>query len=351
MHLKFFYFLFFAEAVLRSVSFVQAQDTVKVYRLKDVVITTERSNPTKGTISPIAVFNRGKIESSPLQTIEGALKSSPSIDLRERGSMGMQADISVYGGTSDQSMVMLNGVNFTDVRTGHQSHSLPVDIEGVSGIDIISGIPGPGAFSGAVNIMTVPEYNNYVKANFSAGEHGYLYGNLSGAITKSNANLMIIGSLRHSDGYTSNTDFDNQNLYARMMIDAFAALFFGWLYDKRGFKTLIVSTVIAAPFAILTFTATSQAALICGVILWGIGMGAQESVVKSAVADMVPKERRSTGFGIFQASYGLFWFLGSWLMGWLYDWNMTAMIIFSVVSQLAAIPFLWMSSRPRYCNC
>jgi MFS family permease len=140
-------------------------------------------------------------------------------------------------------------------------------------------------------------------------------------------------------------------LYAlAMMIDAFAALFFGWLYDKRGFKTLIVSTVIAAPFAILAFTATSQAALICGVILWGIGMGAQESVVKSAVADMVPKERRSTGFGIFQASYGLFWFLGSWLMGWLYDWNMTAMIIFSVVSQLAAIPFLWMSSRPRYYN-
>ena len=217
MNLKFFSFLFLAGAVLCSASFIQAQDTVKVYRLKDVVITTERSNPTKGTIAPIAVFNRGKIESSPLQTIESALKSSPSIDLRERGSMGMQADISVYGGTPDQSMVMLNGVNFTDVRTGHQSHSLPVDIEGVSGIDIISGIPGPGAFAGAVNILTVPEYNNYVKANFSAGAHGYLYGNLSGAITKGNATAMIIGSLRRSDGYTSNTDFDNQNLYARML--------------------------------------------------------------------------------------------------------------------------------------
>jgi MFS family permease len=135
-------------------------------------------------------------------------------------------------------------------------------------------------------------------------------------------------------------------LYAlAMMIDAFAALFFGWMYDKHGFKTLILSTVIAAPFAFLAFTTASHVALVCGVILWGIGMGAQESVIKSAVADMVPKERRSTGFGIFQASYGLFWFLGSWLMGALYDWNLMAMIIFSVVSQLAAIPFLWMSSK------
>lgn len=135
-------------------------------------------------------------------------------------------------------------------------------------------------------------------------------------------------------------------LYAlAMMIDAFAALFFGWLYDKKGFKTLILSTVIAAPFAILAFSSVSHVALICGVILWGVGMGAQESVIKSAVADIVPKEKRSTGFGIFQASYGLFWFLGSWLMGALYDWNITAMIIFSVAAQLAAIPFLWISSR------
>ena len=141
-------------------------------------------------------------------------------------------------------------------------------------------------------------------------------------------------------------------LYAlAMMIDAFAALLFGWLYDKKGFKTLIISTVISAPFAILAFTVTSHAALICGVILWGVGMGAQESVMKSAVADMVPKERRSTGFGIFQASYGLFWFLGSWLMGALYDWNISAMIIFSVASQLAAIPFLLMSSRTKKVSC
>jgi MFS family permease len=141
-------------------------------------------------------------------------------------------------------------------------------------------------------------------------------------------------------------------LYAlAMMIDAFAALLFGWLYDKKGFKTLIISTVISAPFAILVFTVTSHAALICGVILWGIGMGAQESVMKSAVADMVPKERRSTGFGIFQASYGLFWFLGSWLMGALYDWNISAMIIFSVASQLAAIPFLLISSHTKKVSC
>jgi len=132
-------------------------------------------------------------------------------------------------------------------------------------------------------------------------------------------------------------------LYALAMgIDAFAALFFGWLYDKKGVRTLAWSTLIAAPFAVLIFGATSRTALIIGVLLWGIGMGAQESIMKSAVSSIVPKEGRSTGFGIFQTAFGLFWFFGSWLCGVLYDANITWMVVFSVAMQVLAVPFyLW----------
>ena len=135
-------------------------------------------------------------------------------------------------------------------------------------------------------------------------------------------------------------------LYALAMgIDAFAALFFGWLYDKKGVRTLAWSTLIAAPFAVLIFGATSRTALIIGVLLWGIGMGAQESIMKSAVSSIVPKEGRSTGFGIFQTAFGLFWFLGSWLCGVLYDANITWMVVFSVAMQVLAVPFyLWSGS-------
>lgn len=56
-----------------------------------------------------------------------------------------------------------------------------------------------------------------------------------------------------------------------------------------------------------------------GIILWGIGMGAQESIMKAAVSKMIPKSMRSTGFGIFETGFGIAWFLGSWMLGALYD--------------------------------
>ena len=56
-----------------------------------------------------------------------------------------------------------------------------------------------------------------------------------------------------------------------------------------------------------------------GIILWGIGMGAQESIMKAAVSKMIPKSMSSTGFGIFETGFGIAWFLGSWMLGALYD--------------------------------
>ena len=130
-------------------------------------------------------------------------------------------------------------------------------------------------------------------------------------------------------------------LYAgAMLIDAISALAFGWMYDKYGIKVLIFSNLLSAFFAFFIFIYHSVFFIIVGVILWGIGMGAQESILKSAVASLVPKESRSTGFGIFETSFGIFWFIGSWILGILYDTSITSMVIVSVFSQLLSIPLL-----------
>ena len=135
-------------------------------------------------------------------------------------------------------------------------------------------------------------------------------------------------------------------LYAgAMLVDAVAALVFGLMYDKKGVKALAWSTVISAPFAILVFGTKSTSALLLGIALWGVGMGAQESILKAAVTKMVPKSSRATGYGVFECSFGVFWFLGSWLLGVLYDISIPAMITVSVVSQLAAIPLYIASDK------
>ena len=135
-------------------------------------------------------------------------------------------------------------------------------------------------------------------------------------------------------------------LYAgAMLVDAVAALVFGLMYDKKGVKALAWSTVISAPFAILVFGTKSTSALLLGIALWGVGMGAQESILKAAVTKMVPKSSRATGYGVFECSFGVFWFRGSWLLGVLYDISIPAMITVSVVSQLAAIPLYIASDK------
>ena len=135
-------------------------------------------------------------------------------------------------------------------------------------------------------------------------------------------------------------------LYAgAMLVDAVAALFFGMMYDKNGVKALVWSTVISAPFAVFVFAFDSVPMLLLGIALWGVGMGAQESILKAAVTSMVPKASRATGYGVFECSFGAFWFLGSWLMGVLYDVSIPAMIAVSVIAQLAAIPLYIGSSK------
>ena len=125
-------------------------------------------------------------------------------------------------------------------------------------------------------------------------------------------------------------------LYAlAMAIDAIAALVLGRLYDRVGRRLIAPAVAISALATPLIFLGGLQGAIV-GLGLWGIGMGAQESILRAAVADMVPQERRATGYGLFHTWFGLFWFLGSALMGLLYDRSLLALAGLSVVAQVAS---------------
>lgn len=135
-------------------------------------------------------------------------------------------------------------------------------------------------------------------------------------------------------------------LYAlAMAADAFSALFFGWLYDKYGTVTLVWSTLVSVPFVFFVFGANSSLWFYGGIILWGIGMGAQESILKAAVAAIVPKNKRAAGYGIFESGFGIFWFLGSFLLGVLYDQSIMWMVAVSMAVQILSVPFFFFSGK------
>lgn len=223
-----------------TVAQVQSPDSLeicKTLQIDEVGILGNLSSPTRSVVSPTTLFDRKAGAAAPFQTLESVLRLAPAVDIRERGGKGIQTDISIRGGSFDQTMVLLNGINFTDARTGHQSHALPVDLDCVSGIELIEGVTGVGAFAGAVNIRTAPLKPTYLRFEGSGGQYGYAYGSLSGAVTEGRFTLFAAGSYRRSDGYIHNTDFENWNGYLRMNYDSERAGFFDFQagYQNRSF--------------------------------------------------------------------------------------------------------------------
>lgn len=123
-----------------------------------------------------------------------------------------------------------------------------------------------------------------------------------------------------------------------MGVSGLGSLAFGKLFDRTGIWILIPLTLIASAATPLVFLGDFWFAL-AGVALWGIGMGLHESIIPAAVATMVPQQRRPSAYGTFTAVYGVFWFIGSVVIGRLYDVSLTKLIIFSVTAQLLAITF------------
>lgn len=124
-----------------------------------------------------------------------------------------------------------------------------------------------------------------------------------------------------------------------MGVDALAALLFGYLFDRIGIYVLVIASLISAAFAPLVFLGGFTMALL-GMVAWGTGMGAQESVLRAAIAGMIPPDRRGTAYGVFNTGYGIFWFLGSALMGVLYDRSVGYVVAFSMAAQLLSIPIM-----------
>ena len=130
-------------------------------------------------------------------------------------------------------------------------------------------------------------------------------------------------------------------LYAVAMgVDALAALAFGRLFDRVGLSAMMLVAVLSAFFAPLVFFGGFSLAIL-GMVLWGIGMGAQESIMRAAIAGMISPEQRGLAYGVFNTAFGVAWFLGSVLIGVLYDVSIPWLVAFSVIAQLLSIPIFY----------
>jgi predicted MFS family arabinose efflux permease len=157
------------------------------------------------------------------------------------------------------------------------------------------------------------------------------------------ANFQLISYHLHAQGIVP--DAQIPIIYAIAMgVDALAALLVGKTYDRIGLISLLAVPLLTLPIPFLAFSYSYSLVLI-SIILWGVVMGIQETIMRAAIADLTSVERRGFAYGIFNTAYGAGWFLGGALMGLLYELSIDYLILFAVVMELISIPLLFMVRR------
>lgn len=126
-----------------------------------------------------------------------------------------------------------------------------------------------------------------------------------------------------------------------MATDGVVALVAGRLYDRRGLILLVSIPIVnlLIPFAL--YLSTEFLGVVLAAILFGAAMGMQETILRAAIADLTPRNRRGTVYGVFNTVYGAGWLIGGVVIGLLYDQNLTFLIIlFITTMQLLSLPLL-----------
>jgi vitamin B12 transporter len=165
----------------------------------------------------VYIVTRSEVEQAPVLSPNDLLKFIPQVDIRQRGINGVQADISIQGGSFDQTLILLNGINLTDPQTGHYNLNLPVSLESIDRIEVLKGpasrVFGTNAFSGAVNFITAQNPKNQLKASFTAGDFGLVRASLY--INQHSDKFLNTLALSKgiSNGYNHNTDYDQINAF------------------------------------------------------------------------------------------------------------------------------------------
>lgn len=194
-----------------SLSSVASDDEV---RFDEAVVSASRA-PLTAALSarPVMTLTRRDLAAAGVTSINDALKLAAGIDVRQRGSFGIQTDISINGGSFDGIAILINGISITNPQTGHNAADFPIQLSDVERIEILEGaasrVFGSQAFSGAVNVVT-RRGGPSLDVRLSGGSYGTATASARTVfrLRKGMATSLSAGYQR-SDGAVRNGDFES----------------------------------------------------------------------------------------------------------------------------------------------
>ena len=196
----------------------------KLYELEEVEVTGSRVPLTVSQAARIVtVLDREAIAAAPVQSINDLLKYAAGVDVRQRGDMGVQTDISIRGGTFDQITILLNGINICDPQTGHNAADFPIELSEIERIEVLEGpagrVYGTSSLVGAINIVTRTAKDSGAEVFADGGSYGYFKGGAMVSHVKNGLSNQVSGSYSRSDGFSRskagnlNADFKYARLF------------------------------------------------------------------------------------------------------------------------------------------
>ncbi|ACF13446.1 TonB-dependent receptor [Chloroherpeton thalassium ATCC 35110] len=216
-----------------------AEDSLRVFQAKDLVVTASRSPMTaESAARSISIISSEEIKAAPVHNLQDMLLYVEGVHLQRRGPLGTQADVSVRGGTFEQTLILIDGNKVSDPQTGHHNLNLPVSLDDVERIEVLRGAAsrlfGPNAFGGVINIITRKASLPELRTELAGGQHGYLSGAASLALPLENYLQQLSLTRQVSDGYRHNTDFEQTSVSYKssLSLSQNALNFFGGYVDK-----------------------------------------------------------------------------------------------------------------------
>jgi len=214
--------LFFIHSTTYSQKTDESKDILStIQQLKfisdDVLIQENRINiPFSHVSRNIEIISADDILSINPSSINELLQTVAGVDIRQRGANGVQADVSIRGGTFEQTLVLINGVKMVDPQTGHHMMNLPVNVDDVERIEILKGpgarAYGQNAFAGAINIITKNQREKALSLTVEAGDYDLINANISASLPYKNLSQTLSYGINTSEGYRYNTDYKINNI-------------------------------------------------------------------------------------------------------------------------------------------
>lgn len=205
-------------AILPSTGISQTMlDALDSLDLPGAIVVANRAPVDRQSVGhTLDIITKTQLESLPISSVAEALQYVGGLDVRQRGPRGVQADLSIRGGTFDQVLILVNGIRLSDPQTGHHVLNIPVPLEHVERIEVLKGpgarLYGQNAFAGAINIITKPEKEQVVGLRAELGENGLGGFGVSLNLPKAGVNHLLSYQRDFAQGYRYNTDYTIQNI-------------------------------------------------------------------------------------------------------------------------------------------